>query len=91
MDQLLTADDVAQLLKVKKCTVYQLSSRGAIPTVKIGGILRFLPDQLAKWLHEHHQPKIDAAGSPASGENDPTHTVVSPAAATRAAGEREAR
>jgi len=91
MDQLLTADDVAQLLKIKKCTVYQLSSRGAIPAVKIEGILRFLPEQLQIWLYEHHQPKIDAAGSPTSVENDPTHTVVSPAAAEHAAAERGAR
>jgi len=33
---LLTAEEVAQILRVSKARVYELARRGAVPTVKIG-------------------------------------------------------
>jgi len=39
--QLLTVDEVAELLRIKRDTVYRLAARGDIPGHKIGRVWRF--------------------------------------------------
>jgi excisionase family DNA binding protein len=48
--RLLTPDDVAELLRLSKTTVYRLCRRGEIPTLRIGGSLRVDPDALDGWI-----------------------------------------
>ena len=50
MKKLLTPQEMADLLSVKKSTIYMWSSQGYIPTVKLGGLLRFNPDEIEVWL-----------------------------------------
>jgi excisionase family DNA binding protein len=38
---ILTADELAEYLKLSKITVYKLAKQGAIPGIRIGGTWRF--------------------------------------------------
>ena len=40
-DALMTAQDVAQFLRVGRATVYRYARQGALPTVRFGGAVRF--------------------------------------------------
>ena len=50
MDEYLTADEVANLLKVNKSTIYQWTHIDFIPFVKVGRLVRFKPDAVMKWV-----------------------------------------
>lgn len=48
---ILTADEVADLMRVNRKTVYEAVKRGEIPgVVKVGRSLRFSRDELLSWL-----------------------------------------
>lgn len=50
--KLLNVQEVAELLGVKKSTIYQWTSQGFIPYVKVGKLVRFNVDTVIKWLSE---------------------------------------
>ena len=50
MDEILTADETANYLKVDVKTVYRLVKQGKIPGQKVGGNWRFRKDVLDEWL-----------------------------------------
>ncbi|GHT65775.1 DNA-binding domain, excisionase family protein [Spirochaetia bacterium] len=47
---LLTADDVAQQLRIKKYTVYELIKRGELPSSKVGKQVRFSQEDIRRYL-----------------------------------------
>ena len=47
---LLTADEVAQQLRVTRFRVYELARRGDLPAVKLGRTLRFSQTTLREWI-----------------------------------------
>lgn len=47
-NKLLTIDEMAEILCVKKSWIYQKSHRKAIPFVKVGRFLRFQPEEVIK-------------------------------------------
>ena len=49
--RLLNASEIADLLGVKKSTIYQWTHQGFIPHVKIGKLVRFKVDVVMKWLN----------------------------------------
>ena len=49
-DKFLTLDEVSKYLKIPKSTLYKLTERKEIPSVKIGKQLRFRKSSLDKWL-----------------------------------------
>ena len=49
-DELLTVEEVAQLLKVKRSYVYHLTSTDGIPYIKMGNHLRFHRSEIDAWL-----------------------------------------
>ena len=54
--QYLTAEEVAQILRVSAETVYRLVRRDpTMPALRIGGVIRFPRERLAKWLRDHEQ------------------------------------
>lgn len=56
---LLTAADVASLLKVSKRTLWRMQSAGRLPSpIRIGGIVRWRLVEVEEWI---------AAGCPAQG------------------------
>jgi len=49
-DSLITVKDVADYLKLKEQTVYLLARQNKIPSLKVGGSLRFKKSQIDSWL-----------------------------------------
>ena len=50
-DELLSAKQVASILKVQLCTVYELARSGALPSIRVGSrIVRFRSSSIANWL-----------------------------------------
>ena len=45
-DRLWTVNEVCTFLQVSKSWVYQRTAAGELPHVRIGGLLRFVPDQI---------------------------------------------
>ncbi len=50
MDKLLTIDELAVILTVKKSTIYQWVHLGLIPRIKVGRLLRFKEGDIEEWL-----------------------------------------
>jgi len=50
MEKLLTVDELAQVLLVKKSTIYQWRHLGLIPYIKVGRLVRFREKDIQKWL-----------------------------------------
>ena len=59
MKQLLTANQVAELLNCKSSTVYAWAKRGDIPSFKLNGLLRFDPTDIEVWIKECRVAKED--------------------------------
>jgi two-component system response regulator (stage 0 sporulation protein F) len=49
-DSVITVKDVADYLKLKEQTVYLLARQHKIPSLKVGGSLRFKKSQIDSWL-----------------------------------------
>lgn len=52
---MMTARQVAAVLGVHENWVYDQAAAGVLPSYKIGGTRRFLPDELRGWIAEHRQ------------------------------------
>jgi excisionase family DNA binding protein len=50
MDKLLTIDQLADILQIKKATIYSWTFAKKIPHLKIGGALRFREREIVKWI-----------------------------------------
>ena len=48
--KILTVNEVAELLKLSKCKVYALAKNNEIPTIKIGGSIRVILEELENYL-----------------------------------------
>ena len=49
-DRLMTIDEVAGYLRVKKRTVYDWLKKGKIPAMKTVGLWRFRKERIDQWL-----------------------------------------
>ncbi len=68
MECLLTIDEVARLLRVKRSTVYAWTHQKRIPFIKVGGAgLRFNEAEISKW--------IESSTVQAQSPGDPTREV----------------
>jgi excisionase family DNA binding protein len=65
-DSLITVKEVADYLKLKEQTVYLLARQNKIPSLKVGGSLRFKKSQIDAWL----------ASSPRTGGQDSSRQKV---------------
>ncbi len=52
MNQFLSPAEVAELLGVKKSTVYQWTHQGFIPHVKLGRLVRFREAEIMAWVEK---------------------------------------
>lgn len=50
MNRLLTPDEIAEKLGVKKVTIYQWTHIGYIPHFKLGRFVRFRESDVLQWL-----------------------------------------
>ena len=69
MNKLYTAQEVADRLKIKKTTVYELIKRGELESSKIGKQLRVSEDQLSQYLNR------SSSGNSESGQDIPYTSV----------------
>lgn len=53
-NRLMTIEDVASYLRVKKRTVYDWLKKGKIPAIKAVGQWRFKKEQIDAWLESKH-------------------------------------
>ena len=53
-----TREDVATYLKASRSWVYLHAEDGTLPCVRIGGLLRFLPDQIRAYARGESVPKF---------------------------------
>lgn len=55
MNSPITYDQAAELLGIKKSTLYALVSQKRVPHIRISGrLVRFCPDELERWMEKHH-------------------------------------
>ena len=54
---LLTARQLAEQLQVSEKTIYRLADQGRIPSIRVGGSLRFPKDQIEAWLRQGRCPR----------------------------------
>ena len=52
---------VAELLGLKKQTIYVMVMRHQVPHLKIGGALRFDPNEIERFLEEKKQPVLQGS------------------------------
>ena len=55
-EALWTAEDVAAYLKASRSWVYQKAEAGLLPSLRLGGLLRFDPDQIRAFARGQLQP-----------------------------------
>jgi len=48
----LTAKQLAKVLSISAVTIFKMAKRGALPSLRIGGCVRFCPRTIARWLRE---------------------------------------
>jgi excisionase family DNA binding protein len=84
MGALFTVDELAELWRIPKGTVYRLAKAGRIPSVFVGKHRRFPEELLREWT------LAAATGAPAEPKapvlevaNDPTESIAHPAGAHR--------
>ena len=53
-ERLLTADEIAKMLKISKAKVYRLISQRMIPAVHIGRAVRVIPADLRDYARRSH-------------------------------------
>ena len=61
--KLLTAEEVIEILNIKKSTFYSLVHRKELPAMRIGGSIRVDPTDLLAYLNkkkEHYQIQLSA-------------------------------
>ena len=66
MDELLTRDEVAKLLKVNPITVYRLTKQGKLPAVKLGGrFVRYQECDVLSLINRHTTYRVEEEGGKA--------------------------
>jgi putative molybdopterin biosynthesis protein len=66
---LLTAEDVARQLRIKKYTVYELIKRGELPSSRVGKQVRVSQEELDRYLRENRTgPQFEPRGRPPDSE-----------------------
>ena len=53
MNHALTVTELAKMLHLGKTAVYDMVRREAIPCIRLGYSVRFDPQEIAEWLHQH--------------------------------------
>jgi putative molybdopterin biosynthesis protein len=78
---LLTAEDVAEQLRIKKYTVYEIIKRGELPSSKVGKQLRVSQADLDVYLETRKTgalPPKDGADDPAAWPGEARGTAIAP-------------
>ena len=57
-NRVLTVDDVAEMLHLKPTTIYRMVGERRIAFLKLGNRVRFLEEDIVRWLHENRVPSL---------------------------------
>jgi len=57
-NEIMTAPEVAQYLRLDKATIYRLAQAGEIPAVKVGRTWRFKKELIDKWLQDESMQRM---------------------------------
>lgn len=57
-ETLWTVEDVAAYLRAKPKWVYELAGRGTLPSLKLGGLLRFNPEDVKRWATSPRRRRV---------------------------------
>ncbi len=68
-EQLLTVDQVAELLQVKRSWVYAETRADRIPHVRLGRYVRYRLDAIERWMHDIEEGVHPALAGRREGEN----------------------
>ena len=55
-EQLWTVAEVGALLRVGRNAVYEMATRGELPSIRVGSRVRFLPADVRAWLERQRGP-----------------------------------
>jgi excisionase family DNA binding protein len=56
--EFLNIDDLSELLRIKKSTLYSLVENGDLPHYKIGRLIRFRRNELDTWIKGHRRERV---------------------------------
>jgi len=54
-EPLMTVEDLAAFLRLRRSTLYELVRAGRVPHVRLGRHIRFERSEIARWLTEQHK------------------------------------
>ena len=63
--------DLTELLGVDDKHIYRMAARGQLPSFRIGGAVRFDPQEVANWLRTKYWPTLQV------GKKGPSSTTTS--------------
>jgi excisionase family DNA binding protein len=55
LEQLLTIQDIAELLQLSTVKIYRMIRAGSLPSIKIDGARRFKPSEVRAWIEQHSE------------------------------------
>ena len=58
-NEILTADEVAELLRIHPATLYKMIKNGDLPAFRVGSDWRFSRNSIEKWLESRMQEPED--------------------------------
>ncbi len=59
-NEILTAGDVCEYLKIPRSTLYKLSRDKAIPAFRVGRHWRFRREKIKEWVERQDKPRVEA-------------------------------
>jgi excisionase family DNA binding protein len=73
IENLLTLDEVAKLLRLSRTTLYKMLQKGTIPAVRVGFQWRFDEREIESWL-KGQQPQVPQPPEPPRKEEATIYT-----------------
>ena len=64
LDELLTAEEVAELLHIPRSTVSDYARRGVLPSIKLGGHVRFVRSDVADAIEQLRLARVATGRDP---------------------------
>ncbi len=63
INKLLTVEDVAAMISCGPSTIYEWAKSGRIPSLKLNGLVRFVPEEVQEWILNKRQSAPDPGKS----------------------------
>ncbi len=66
--RLASVNELSEILKVKKATLYAWAHKGTIPYFKLNGLIRFDMDEIEEWVKSSKSKNAEAPKLPSGGQ-----------------------